>query len=217
MACGEGAVTSVGTAGTLWRLIEPSSGLIEVTVPRGRRAAHRGIVVHTSVSLTRSDITQLGRIPITTVKRTIEDLPRHLKEEAFDTAVRDRRLTPHAFVDASGYLGQLAKDRLGLGVPHWKIERKAVKLLAACGLPAPVRQHWVGEFRVDLAYPDLMIAIELKGSAAHWGRVRFQYDIDRSNALKLAGWDEYTLTWWDVTERPNHVATVIGTALTQAR
>jgi very-short-patch-repair endonuclease len=191
--------------------------LIEVTIARGRRAAHPGVIVHTSLTLTRSETTRLGKVPITTVKRTIEDLPRHLKEEAFDTAIRDRRLTPNAFVDAKGYLGRLAKDRLGLGIPHWKIEREALDLIRAHRLPDPSRQHWVGEFRVDLAYPDWMIAIELKGSAPHWGRARFQYDIDRSNALKLARWDEYTFTWWDVTERPDHVAATIRTALSAAR
>ena len=217
LACGTGAVSSHTTATSLWRLIERPSGLIEVTIPRGRRARHDGITVHRSVSLGREDVTRLGRIPITTVRRTIKDLPNHLKEEAFDTAIRDRRLTPHAFIDAKGYLGKLAKDRLGLGVPHWKIERNAVHLLRAHRLPAPQRQYWVDGYRVDLAYPEKRIAIELKGDAAHWGRERFQYDIDRSNALKLACWDEYTFTWWDITERPDHVASTVKQALSATR
>ncbi len=217
LACGTRAVSSHTTATSLWKLIERPSGLIEVTIPRGHRASHAGIIVHRSVDLARSDVTRLGKVPITTVKRTIKDVPRHLKEEAFDTAIRDGRLTPHAFIDAEGYLGELAKDRLSLGVPHWKIERRAIKLIRRCGLPDPVRQHWVGEFRIDLSYPDKRIALELKGSAAHWGRERFQYDVDRSNAFKLARWDEYTFTWWDVTERADHVAATVREALSAAR
>ena len=214
LACGTGSVSSDTTAAGLWKLVERPSGLIEVTVGRGRRPSHHGIVTHTR-TLSRIETTHLGKIPITTVRRTIVDLPRHLKEEAFDTAIRDGRLTPHAFEDADGYLGELARDRLGLGVPHWKIERRAIEILRRYGLPDATRQHPIGAFRVDLAYVDQRIAIELKGKRPHW--TQFQYDIDRSNALKLAHWDEYTFTWWDVTERPDYVATTVSEALSAAR
>lgn len=217
LACGEGTVASGRTAADLWRLIERSSGLIEVTVRPGRRVSHGGVTVRRRL-LSNADVTSLGKVPITTVRRTIKDLPRPLQEEAFDTAVRDRRITPHIFLDKPGYLGKLANDRLGLGVPHWKIEREAIKLLHKHRVPAPVRQHPVRiegrNYHIDLAYPDKKIAIELKGEAPHWGRDRFQYDIDRSNALKLDGWHEYTFTWLQVTQRQAELATMVTRALT---
>jgi very-short-patch-repair endonuclease len=173
--------------------------------------------VHRSLVLPTGDRTVLGKVPITTVKRTIIDLPRRLQEEAFDTAVRDRRPMPYVFADAPGYLGKLAKDRLGLGVPHWKIERKAIEILRANRLPPPVRQRPVRvngrKYHIDLAYPDRKIAIELKGEAPHWGRDRFQYDIDRSNALSLDGWDEYTFTWSQITQKQDEVVSTVGMAL----
>ena len=217
LACGAGAVASERMAAELWKLVERPSGLIVVAIPPGRSARHAGILVRRPLALPKGDVTWLGKVPVTTVKRTIKDLPRVLKEEAFDNAIRDRRITPHVFLDESGYLGKLAKDRLGLGVPHWKIERKAVALLRKHGLPDPVRQHPVRvdgrNYNIDLAYPDRLIAIELKGEAPHWGRERFQYDIDRSNALKLAGWDEYTFTWLQVTQKQAEIAAIVWRAL----
>lgn len=212
LACGLGAVASQRTAADLWRLLERPSGLIEVTVPLNRRPNHDGIVIHRS-RLRRSDVTKLGQVPVTRVVRTIVDLPCQFKEEAFDTAIRDRRITPHVFLDAPEYLGKLAKDRLGLGVPHWKIERKAIGIIRKYRLPDPERQYWVSGYRVDLAYPERKIAIELKGEGPHWGSDRFQYDIDRSNALKLAGWDEYTFTWMQVTKKQAEVAATVEAAL----
>ncbi len=197
LAC-DGVASGV-TAASLWRLIERPVDQVHVTVLRGRWPTHDGFSIHRANSLPSSDVTHLGPIPITRVTRTIRDLPRLLQEEALDEAIRQRRVAPHDFVDDGRFLGGLAKDRLGLGVPHEKIERKAVALFKKLGLPAPVRQFRVGRYRLDLAYPDRKIAIELLGEVAHWGRVRFQHDIDRRNALELAGWRQIDLSWFDVT------------------
>jgi hypothetical protein len=217
LACGPGAVAAERLAADLWALVERVSGLIVVSIPRGRSARHEGIVVRRPLELPRSDVTHLGKVPITRVVRTIRDLPRALKQEAFDTAIRDRRITPHVFVDEPGVLGKLAKDRLGLGVPHRKIEREMIAILRRSGSPAPVRQHpvriGVRNYRIDLAYPDRKIAIELKGEAPHWGADRFQYDIERSNALAMEGWDEYTFSWLQVTQRPADVTATVRTVL----
>lgn len=126
-----------------------------------------------------------------------------LKEQAFDTAIRLERVRPDAFESEPGYLGELARDRLGLGVPHGKIVRRAIAVLRNARLPASVREHPIScasaKYFIDLAYPDKRIAIECRGEAPVWGRKRFQHDINRSNALELAGRDEYTFTWWHVT------------------
>jgi hypothetical protein len=216
-ACGPGAVASGQMGADLWRLFERPSGLIVVTVPYERAPKRPGILVRRTTDLPKRDVTVLGKIPITTVARTIRDLPRHLTEEAFDTAIRLGRLRPDIFESAPGYLGELARDRLGLGVPHGKIIRKAIALLRKAGLPDPVREHPIRSggrnYFIDLAYPEKRIAIECRGQAPHWGRERFQYDIERSNALELAGWDEYTFTWWHVTEDTAAMIATVRSAL----
>lgn len=61
-------------------------------------------------------------------------------------------------------------------------------------LPAPVAQYEIrGEDgrllgRVDFAYPDVKLAIEIDGYGSHAGRKRWQLDLARQNRLFLAGW-----------------------------
>ena len=140
-----------------------------------------------------------------------------MTEEAFDAAIRQKRIRPDAFESAPGYLGKLARDRLGLGVPHGTIVRRAIAVLRKARLPGPVREHPITfggkNYFIDLAYPDRKIALEFRGEAPHWGRERFQRDIDRSNALELAGWDEYTFTWWHVTEDAGSIVATVTAAL----
>jgi very-short-patch-repair endonuclease len=42
--------------------------------------------------------------------------------------------------------------------------------------------------RIDLAYPDVKLAIELDGWEFHGGRTAFDADRARANDLVLAGW-----------------------------
>ncbi len=62
--------------------------------------------------------------------------------------------------------------------------------IAAAGLPVPFREHLFHEsrnFRIDLAYPDLKLGIEIDG-AVHRIKGRFLSDLQKHNELTLAGW-----------------------------
>ncbi len=66
LACGPGAVLSHRAAAELWRLLEPSHGDIDVTVPgQGGRAKRRMLRIHRS-SLPGSSTTVRDRIAVTT-------------------------------------------------------------------------------------------------------------------------------------------------------
>ncbi len=76
---------------------------------------------------------------------------------------------------------------------------RALRAIAAAGLPAPVQQHVVRRAdgriaRIDLAYPDLWIAVELEGWAWHAHRGAFDEDRIRRNELTLLGWLVVQLT-----------------------
>ena len=73
LACGEGAVLSHGSAAVLWGFLKPLRGPIHVSLPslNGRRK-RSGIVVHRCVSLAATVKTG---VPVTSPRRTIEDLP----------------------------------------------------------------------------------------------------------------------------------------------
>jgi very-short-patch-repair endonuclease len=66
------------------------------------------------------------------------------------------------------------------------------KLLLRARLPRPVQQHRVriGRriIRVDLAYPELKVAIEYDGWEPHRTRLAFDSDRARDNELEVRGW-----------------------------
>ena len=53
-------------------------------------------------------------------------------------------------------------------------------------------EHWVApngkRYRIDLAYPDLKIAIECDGKLGHLNDAAFESDPKKRNALELDGW-----------------------------
>jgi hypothetical protein len=206
MACGDRAVVSRRSAAEIWGIVEAKPGPINVTIPVNRCVKQAGINVRRALHLPRTDITKHGHIPMTRVPRTIADLRGELQKEALDEAIRKRLITQHDVLGRSCSLNKLALDRLGLGTPHGRIARLAIAALRAYGLPDAVREHPVtfegNDYRIDLAYPEQLLAIELEGEAAHWGADRFQYDIDRRNALEALGWKQLTFTWKDVNKRP---------------
>ena len=73
------------------------------------------------------------------------------------------------------------------------------------GLPRPVLQHPVElggrRYRIDLAYPEQRVAIELDGSV-HLRRDVWEADHERQKALVLAGWTVLRFTWREDDRRP---------------
>jgi len=88
LACGPGAALSHGAAAVHWELLRPLDGLIDVTVPtHGGRKRRRGLRIHRCATFgaplrlhgTQKRpvplVTVRDRIPVTTVPRTLKDLP----------------------------------------------------------------------------------------------------------------------------------------------
>ena len=96
-------------------------------------------------------------------------------------------------------------------------ERVAQALLLAAGVSGWVSGHplLVGGRVVavlDVAFPEVLLAIEIDGWAWHSDPERFQHDRQRQNALVAAGWTVLRFTWADLIERPDQVvATVVRT------
>jgi very-short-patch-repair endonuclease len=95
------------------------------------------------------------------------------------------------------------------------LEARMAKLYRKFGLPLPQFQFEVwagGQFiaRVDFAYPDLKLAIEVDGWSSRATQADLQRSNDRQNALIAHGWTILRLTWSDVVRNPAKVATDIG-------
>jgi very-short-patch-repair endonuclease len=78
------------------------------------------------------------------------------------------------------------------------LEMRFVRAIVAGGLPEPVQQHRVTvgrrRYRIDLAYPELMIAVEIDGWEHHRTRTAFDHDRARANDLVVAGWQVLRFT-----------------------
>lgn len=87
------------------------------------------------------------------------------------------------------------------GAPDY--ESVLCRQIARAGLPMPVRQFRLDEkrrWRIDLAWPDRKIAVEVDGMA-HRIRERFMRDIERQNELAFRGWKLYRVyTRWITSE-----------------
>ena len=236
LAAGEGAVASHRTAAAVWKLEGGRRDLVELTVPTERRYRSEGVVTHHSTDLDRIRAVRRDGITVTPVDRSILDLGavtgRRMVQLAVDNA-RRRQLTTwdrlldtlvvHARRgrDGVGTLRAVLDDHFGeVVVTDSGFERLVISVLRDAGLPMPVLQHEVcvngRTFRLDLAYPDARVAIELDGSV-HLERQVWEADHARQNALILAGWTLLRFTWLDYTERRPQMVTEIRTALTKSR
>lgn len=76
-------------------------------------------------------------------------------------------------------------------------------MIVRAGLPEPVVQYEVREggillARVDLAYPDLRIAIEYEGDGHRTDKRQWRTDIRRQRDLEDRGWTVIRLTELDL-------------------
>ncbi|MGE0068576.1 MAG: type IV toxin-antitoxin system AbiEi family antitoxin domain-containing protein [Solirubrobacterales bacterium] len=81
LASGEGAALSHQSAAYLWGFLKPGGGPVHVTSPsRSGKLQRAGVVLHRSPSLRRSgEVIRRERIPVTSPRRTIEDLRQTLE------------------------------------------------------------------------------------------------------------------------------------------
>jgi very-short-patch-repair endonuclease len=148
----------------------------------------------------------VGRVPVTSVARTLADLSRFLPPwtlgPAVDDAVRRGLVTLTAYQRVARDLSargrrrstvtrEVLDARIDPGPYESAAERRIARLLVRAGLPRPVSQHPVRvagrTFRIDLAYPDAMVAIEFDGWSFHGSRDAFDRDRVRGNALEVLG------------------------------
>lgn len=232
LAAGEGAVASHRSAAGLWGLDGPRSDTPELTVPGARRYRARGVTVHHSTDLDRVHPVPRSGIATTPVDRTLLDLGAVAGHRAVLLAIdsaRRRKLTTwdrlldtlvlHARRgrDGVGTLRAILDEHFGeVVVTDSGFERLVLSALRQAGLPMPVLQHEIQvggrTYRLDLAYPDQHLAIELDGSV-HLERAVWQRDHERQNALVLAGWTVLRFTWSDYTTRSFYLVNEVRSAL----
>ncbi len=211
-----------GLAAAWWHgLTESSSDVVEVTVPRNsngrcpegvrirRRDLHpRDVCERRGLSVTALDLTAIEAAARIGGGPQVMDraLQRHTQlGSLWQAQVRNkgRYGSPRArlFLQAAG-------DNA-----HSKAERLLIDLLEKAGIHGWIANYPVGPYRVDNAFPDQKVAIEIDGFAFHTDATVFQHDRSRQNYLIINGWRVLRFTWWDLVEHPERVIAEVRRAI----
>jgi hypothetical protein len=239
-AAGDGAMASHRSAAALWGLDGARRGRPEVVTPRHLRSwAPELGRCHESKDLRLAEPTERLAIPCTGLCRTLIDLgavTRGLEplQAAVDDAVRRKlcswddllhTLARHSKKGrrGAGPLRAILEECYGSTVPDSRFNRLVERLIVDSGLLAPVVEHCIydarGRFlaRVDLAYPELRIAVELDSRRHHLGAQAFEADRPRQNQLELHGWIVLRYTWKAYVHRPQQLLAEIARAIESRR
>jgi len=213
----------------LWDVVPPSSGLLHVTVPADRFPRRtNGVVVHrTTVHL---PITAIRGVPVTDLARSLVDswdwAHRSKKgrpgggqaviRQAVIECVRSRRLAVaavrgesaarpvHAGRAALTALLDLVEGGCESELEIWGVTRV---LPGPPAVPAWVQQHEVRlgdgrRVRLDAAFTEARVAVELDGAAFHGSREARERDLRRDTALAALGWVVLRFSYARLTSDP---------------
>ena len=185
------------------------------------------IKVH-AMAVPSPDVQNVHGLPVTSRQRTVLDCLLTLPPNQGRTLLD--RVLQRGWVQLPGVVRAVHEARGRHGASRARMvlagadpgtaseaERVAQGLLTASGITG-----WTGAYKLliagqeasvlDLAFPDLRLAIEIDGWAWHHNPERFQQDRRRGGILVAAGWTVLRFTWADLVERPEQVlATVVRT------
>lgn len=194
------------TAARLWGLALPRPDRIDLL---GAPVRLTGVRSHQSSTVVAVDRAHLGAIPLTSPARTLVDSSATVAPERLGSVVDDalrRGLVKledlracHEQVDTGpGRRSTLAmrevlrKRQPGYSPGDSDRELDIVRLLAGTDLPAPVLGHRVRigrrTYKLDVAWPEVMRAIEFDGWDTHRTYTAFHGDRQRIRRLVAAGW-----------------------------
>jgi len=230
------AVVSHESAAETHDLPYVKRGLVVVTVPIRTTHTFPGVVVHQSTDVLPHHITEVGGLRVTNVPRTIFDLAARMRgrrlQMLIEQAVVERRCSWEDLVGVRDELARRGRPGStlfrtvmsgigpGLAVAESALEVRGLSLLEDGGMPEPVQQFpfpWreAGEGRIDLAYPEARVIVELDGRRWHSRTDSFDIDRERDRAAQLAGWRVFRFTWHHLEANPEEFIATVAQALAQ--
>jgi len=207
---GEGAAVS-GPAAAYWHgMLDRAPRPVEVTVPQGRSPRCPDGVRVRRRDLAAADVVGQRDLWLTAAPLTALETAVALPD---GSVFLDRALQRHvrfpavyrAYCRNMGRRGSSAAGRLLVAAADRAdsaAERLLVRLLRDAGIGGWVLGHPFGPWRIDLAFPEQKVAVEVDGWAWHVDAQRFANDRRKQNALVRAGWDQLRFTWHDLDGRP---------------
>ncbi len=196
-----------------------------VIIPPGVNG--RGRVLSYRALLEPDEMTLLGVLRLTTPLHTAVQLacvlPNHQAVVLLDSAMRSRQVRARelaAAIAGSRAVGsKSARKAFALADPlSGSIPESLARLLfIEAGLPSPISQYrplLAGiDARVDFAWPEFMLVVEIDGRAYHIDAAAFQRDRVRQNALMQGKWMVLRFTVEDVRYDPAYVVNEVRRAL----
>lgn len=232
-----GAVVSHESAAEMHNMPDTKRGLAVVTVRVRKTYRFPDVTVHQSTDLTDDQVVEVDAMPVTSPIRTGVDLAARMGP------VQTGRIIDHIVLKGQGSLDDVCELVLKLarhGKPGMKcmhkvlearaggsflgesqLEAMALRLFREWDLPEPVAQlalPWRSSAngRVDFAYPEVRLIIELDGRAWHSTLEAFESDRMRDNHAQLAGWRVLRVTYRMLKGNPQMVRDMIRQALAAA-
>jgi very-short-patch-repair endonuclease len=226
-------VASHRSAAHLLGLIDSPPSRAEITIDR-TKSNRAEFITHRSGDLRTGDTTTINGVRTTNATRTLVDLGSVVRADLLETALERALLTRKTTVDRllRRFFELAVRGRPGIAAlrsllverdptlapAESDLETLLMKILRDGGLPTPVRQHEVeidGHiFRLDAAYPELLIFMEGDGFGVHSQRDPFEVDRSRQNLLVIAGWRPLRFTWRRLCRAPDGVVNEVRAART---
>lgn len=220
------AVVSHFTAARILGLQVPQHEIVEMTVFGHTYTNSLGgrVIIHETLYLPDSDRTRRANIRLTSFTRTLADiaprLGRQLYTRAVDDALTRRLLRPKQlarFLERPEWKRRPGRHQIESALDPWPLdgpapdspaEATAIRLLLQAGVERPVCGHKVlvnGSVvaRVDLAWPDKKVAVEVNGYRYHSSPRSQEHDSRRLNLIVSAGWVVVGVTPKELDSRPD--------------
>jgi very-short-patch-repair endonuclease len=179
----------------------------ELTGDDRQRFGRRTTVHVRSAHLPPDSVTTWFGVPVTSLPRTLVDLARHDRRDglmAADAALYQRLVTMGEIAfeldRAAGWPG-VVRARALLALANGKAESPLESLtrlaLHDSGFPVPELQYEIGEYRVDLCWPDRRLVIEADGREKYSDDALWN-EKKRETELRKHGYRVERVIWSDV-------------------
>jgi very-short-patch-repair endonuclease len=218
------------TAAFLWGLVEEHRGPIRIAISRDSRITKLPGVEIFRRDLPAESLTTRYGLPV--VGRAIAILDHAVTLRASQARTVIDRAIQRNWLTSADLAERLALPHRGNTVLRMVVrgllagaeaesERLLHRLLRRHRIEGwrpnyPIVQAGVVRVRIDVAFLEQRLAIEVDGYAYHSKDGAFQRDRSRQNLLILLGWTVLRFTWADLTERPDYVVSTIRSALNAA-
>jgi very-short-patch-repair endonuclease len=221
---GEAAAVSGPAAAWRYGMVDAAPAEVVVTVPR-----HLGIRGYPGVTVRRrdldpADVTRVHGLRLTsralTALETAIEVPDGsvFLDRALQKYVpfREVYLAYCRNMGARGFARVAALLTAAADRADSAAERILIKLLRDAGITGWTAGAPFEQWKIDIAFPDIRLAVEIDSWAWHTDVQRFRADRHKGNALVRAGWTVLRFTWHDLTNRPGYVLAQIRAALLTA-